>query len=184
MSKKDEAFFTYAHFRADDLKLFYIGKGKRDRIVSKANRNQYWHNTVAKHGLQIEKLAKWKTEQEAIAHERFLIWCLKDMGIGLVNMTDGGEGLANPSPETRRKVSENNPMKRPEVATKNTALRIGQKRAPVTEETKKKISLSKTGKRFSEEHRANMSASRKGIVFSYEHKKKLSEAARNRKATK
>jgi hypothetical protein len=102
MSNKDEAFFTYAHFRSDDLKLFYIGKGKRDRIASRANRNQYWHNTVAKHGLKIERMAKWKTEQEAIDHERFLIWCLRDMGINLVNMTDGGEGLANPSEETRK----------------------------------------------------------------------------------
>ena len=100
-----EAYFTYAHCKQTNGSIFYIGKGKRDRIVSHASRNNYWKNVVSKHGLRTMRLAKWKTEQEAFDHERFLIWCFKDMGIELVNMTDGGEGLANPSAETKEKMS-------------------------------------------------------------------------------
>jgi hypothetical protein len=75
-------------------------------------------------------------------------------------------------------------MKRPEVAAKNTALRVGGKLPPVTDETKRKISAAVKGRVFSEQHRANISAARKGIVFSDEHKRKLSDSTRNRRKSK
>jgi hypothetical protein len=150
---KDEVYFTYAHARKSDGRIFYIGKGKLSRIVSKSDRNNYWHNTVAKHGLEINVLAKWETEQEAFEHEKFLIWCFRDMGVGLVNMTDGGEGLSNPSQETRLKMSQNNAMKRPEVAAKISAARKGK---PLSDEHCLKLSKVQSGRKLSEATRQKM----------------------------
>ena len=31
MTQDEIKFYTYAHFKKDDLKIFYIGKGKKDR---------------------------------------------------------------------------------------------------------------------------------------------------------
>jgi len=155
---KDEAYFTYAHAKKSDGQIFYIGKGRRDRIVSKLNRNNYWHNTVAKHGLTINILARWKTEQEALDHEKFLIWCFKDMGHALVNMTDGGEGLSNPSQETRSKMSQNNGMKRPEVSAKISLARKGK---PLSSEHCLKLSKVQTGRKLSDVTKQRMAASAK-----------------------
>ena len=155
---KDEAYFTYAHAKKSDGQIFYIGKGKRDRIVSKLNRNNYWHNTVGKHGLTINILAKWKTEQEAFEHEKFLIWCFKDMGHGLVNMTDGGEGLSNPSQETRLRMSQNNGMKRPEVSEK---ISLARRDKPLSSEHCLKLSKVQTGRKLSDVTKQRMAASAK-----------------------
>lgn len=87
-------FYTYAHFRPDNS-VFYIGKGHGRRAWSNKNRNPHWHHVTAKHGEhKVEVLAQWPTEQEAFDHEKFLIWCFRDMGVSLTNLTDGGDGAA------------------------------------------------------------------------------------------
>jgi hypothetical protein len=97
MKTKDEAYFTYAHFKKSDGNIFYIGKGQRNRHFSYASRNQHWHRTVEKHGLVVEKLDSWENEIDALNQEKYLIKFFKDLGYSLANMTDGGEGLSNPS---------------------------------------------------------------------------------------
>ena len=85
-------FYTYAHSKPDGT-IFYIGKGKGARAWIKTKRNSYWKNTVDKYSkYNVEILAKWCTEKEALSHEIFLISCFKDMGYKLTNMTNGGEG--------------------------------------------------------------------------------------------
>jgi hypothetical protein len=100
-------FYTYIHFKADTSKPFYIGKGQGRRHLVKTKRNNYWNNVVNKHGFTSEILCKWKTEHEALEHEKFLIQCFKDIGIPLVNLTDGGEGTSGwvPSDSWRAKKS-------------------------------------------------------------------------------
>lgn len=92
------SYYTYAHFTKDTNELFYIGKGSftKQGDFKRANactgRNTYWKNKVNKHnGFKVEILAVWKTEQEAFAHEEFLISVMKEK---LVNLTSGGEGCA------------------------------------------------------------------------------------------
>ena len=120
-------FYTYAHYRATDNSLFYIGKGKGSRAHSADPRNPFWSKIVKKHGFKVEILATWKTEEEALEHEKFLIQCFrKDLGIKLCNMTDGGEGRSGftNTPEVRAAHSKLmsdpnfNPSKRPEVRFK------------------------------------------------------------------
>ena len=54
--------------------------------------------------------------------------------------------------------------------------KVDKMQIPVSEETRKKISESKTGKHRSEETRKKISEARTGIVFTEEHRKKISEA--------
>jgi hypothetical protein len=90
-------FYTYIHQRADDSKVFYIGKGKDNRAwVTK--RSKHWHSVVKKHGIIVSICAYWPTEEEALEHEVILISCFKKMKHPLVNQTSGGEGTAGMEP--------------------------------------------------------------------------------------
>jgi len=83
-------FYTYAHYKPDNT-VFYIGKGKGMRAYSKNSRNQKWKEIVAKEGnFRAEILAEWKTEEEALEHEKVLISCFRDMKHEIVNLSSGG----------------------------------------------------------------------------------------------
>jgi hypothetical protein len=100
-------FYTYAHYKPNNS-VFYIGKGRGRRAWSIKDRNPHWQNVVAKHGgHKVEVLAKWSTEQEAFDHEKFLIWCFRDMGYSMANITDGGDGVSGytHTPETKKILS-------------------------------------------------------------------------------
>lgn len=101
-------YYTYLHRRASDGQPFYVGKGMGSRAWSAQNRNQHWTRTRAKHGVTVEVLAHWPTEAEAFEHEKFLIWCFRDMGCKLVNQTGGGEGSSGRvvSDATKQKISD------------------------------------------------------------------------------
>lgn len=85
-------YYTYAHIRLDTNAIFYIGKGIGRRLNRKDNRNKYWKHIVEKHGFKAIKLSEWDNENEAFAHEKALITYLKNKGINLVNVTNGGDG--------------------------------------------------------------------------------------------
>jgi hypothetical protein len=101
-------YYTYLHRRASDSQPFYVGKGKGCRLNSRRDRSPFWRHIANKHGVTAELIAYWPTEAEAFEHEKFLIWCFRDMGITLCNLTDGGEGMSGwtPTEETRQKWSE------------------------------------------------------------------------------
>ena len=136
------AFYTYAHINKDTNKIFYIGKGIKNRYKSTDRRNQYWHNIVNKHGYNAEILAYWKTEKEALDHEMLLISCFKEMNYKLANMTDGGEGTSG------YKHSETTKLK--------------MKNKVVLDETKQKISKSGENRIFSKETKQKLSDAKKG----------------------
>lgn len=85
-------FYTYAHYTPEG-KIFYIGKGIKDRAYSFSDRSRNWKRAVKDNkGVSIEILAHWDTEQEAFEHEKVLISCFADMKQPLVNKTKGGKG--------------------------------------------------------------------------------------------
>jgi hypothetical protein len=123
---KETMFYTYAHYKPDNS-VFYIGKGQRNRAWAKDNRNSHWRNVVAKHGEhKVEVLAQWPTEQEAFEHEKFLIWCFRDMGFSMANVTAGGDGISGykHTEETKAKLSlhQKHFHNLPEQKAKNSAL--------------------------------------------------------------
>ena len=144
-------FYTYAHHTPQG-RLFYIGKGLGKRAYKKESRNQHWQNVVEKYGNpDIQILAYWETEEEALDHERLLISCFRDLGHKLCNLSDGGKGNAGipMSDESKLKIS---------LAKKGTP--AWNKGIPLTEECKQKLSETmmgrpswNKGKKHSEEHR-------------------------------
>ena len=87
-------FYTYAHYTPQG-RLFYIGKGQGNRAHRFYNRGVHWNYVVAKYGKpDVQILANWKTDKEALDHEVLLINCFKELGHKLCNQTNGGEGTS------------------------------------------------------------------------------------------
>jgi len=106
-----EVFYVYEHTRNDTNEIFYVGKGKEGsgRASCKYGRNQYWQNIVNKVGFTVrKKIVEIKDEELSFLIEVERISQLRELGFKLCNLTDGGEGLSNPSAETRAKMSEVN----------------------------------------------------------------------------
>ena len=99
-------FYTYAFLR-EDRTPYYIGKGTGDRLYKKGSRVF----APPKDKSRIIYLKQNLTEEQAFKHEIYMIAVLgrKDNGTGILhNRTDGGEGVSNPSEETRRKIGDAN----------------------------------------------------------------------------
>lgn len=104
-------FYVYAHYRATDGQVFYIGKGRKRRAWDKTRRNKFWHSVVSKHGIRIEILCDGLSNEEACNKEQEYIaqHGRRDLGDGpLVNLTDGGDTPINVvhTPERKRRLSE------------------------------------------------------------------------------
>lgn len=105
--------YVYIHIRPDTGAVFYVGKGSarrpgsRERAYAKKPRNKYWHNIVSKAGLEVEIVAEYENNKEALATEQRLIKFFSRKNLS--NMTDGGEGTIGMevSDELRRKRSVN-----------------------------------------------------------------------------
>jgi len=175
------SFCTYAHVRADDGRVFYIGKGTvRDKRHAKLRgRNIVWKRIAEKHGVRVELLAYWATEMEAFAHEKFLIQCFRDLGYTLANLTDGGDGVSGwtASLETRKRLSEAQKGRKrdPEAVEKTAAALRGRKRDP---EVVAKIVEANKGYRHSDEAKAKIRAARARQVLTPEHKAKIAASLR------
>jgi hypothetical protein len=87
--------------------------------------------------------------------ERYWIAYYRAAGCSLINGTSGGDGMANPSPETRAKIGAAN------------RARI------VSAETRAKLSATRKGRHLSPETRAKLSATRKGRKVTPETRAKL-----------
>jgi hypothetical protein len=167
---------VYEHLRNDTNEVFYVGIGiDKGRAFDKHGRNPHWKRIVNKVGYTVNIIHKDIDHKEAKKIEILLIekYGRKNLGLGnLVNMTDGGEGLLNPSIETRQKISE------------------VHKGKILSEESKKKMSEAKKGKIFSEETRQKISEANKGNtnmlgkIFSEETRQKMSLVQRNKKDVK
>ena len=123
-----------------DFDVFYVGKTRLDLLNIRKNQHKYeTKRRNDKRSNKIKKLLKkgysfeiiptkfYKTEEEAYKDEENIINYYRNRGYNLCNTTPGGEGVRNPSLETRKKLSKNaserfsgdgNPSKRPEVKAK------------------------------------------------------------------
>ena len=173
-------YYTYAYLR-EDRTPYYIGKGKGNRIYKRGSRVF----APPKDKSRIIYLKQNLTEEEAFKHEIYMIAVLGriDLGTGILhNMTDGGEGISNPSEETRRKMSETHKGK---IVSEESRKRIGEANKNPSEETRRKKSDANRGennpnygKTTSEETRKKLSEALKNP--SEETRRKIGEASKNR----
>ena len=165
-------YYTYAYLREDGTP-YYIGKGKGRRINSKL------------HSVNLppkERRIFLKTnlsEADAIKHEIYMISVLgrKDLGTGILrNTTSGGEGTSGykHTEDSKEKISK--AMSNPSELTRKRMSKASSSRKH-TEYSKKLISEY----RHTEETRKQMSSSHKGVKFSEERRKKMSEAQKKRR---
>ena len=178
MSLSDKV--VYRHRRNDNYTVFYVGIGSPQRPYVKNKRSIFWKNIVKKYGYTIEILAENISIEDAQDLEKLLIqeYGRLDLGTGtLCNLTDGGEGTCNVTPEVRKKISE----RRKGVST----LPIGYKRS---DEFKLKVSLAKKGitstfkgKKHTEEAKAIIKEKRAKQIFSVDSLKKRSESMKGEK---
>ncbi len=157
-------FYTYAHYKADTKEIFYIGKGSGNRSFVKHKRSIHWNSIVDKHGLHVEILAKWESEDDALTHEKFLISTFRSMGFSLCNMTEGGDGITSESwtPELRQVLSKS---------------RLGKK---LSDETRKRMSISATGRPMSKEAIEKTAAFHRGRKRGKETLRRMSESLKGK----
>ena len=89
-------FYVYGHYKPNGT-IFYIGKGYGNRAWNTDNRNNFWYNTVNKHGTyQVVLLHEHLSETEAFNKEieEIEFWGRRKDGGFLINLTDGGEGAS------------------------------------------------------------------------------------------
>lgn len=106
---KENVHCLYRHLKPNG-EVFYIGIGKDlKRPYAECGRNKYWHKIVDKYGYEVQILKYNITREDACELEVLLIsWYGRaHLGTGILcNMTDGGDGTKNKSPETRQKISD------------------------------------------------------------------------------
>lgn len=153
-------FYVYEHWRLDKDECFHVGKGKKGRAYSRANRNSDWWivvNYLENNGYSYEVriVIDGITEDKAysIEIEKIAFW--KSVGIVLTNKTKGGGGISGytHTEETRvklkaAKAGKPNPMQNPVIAkkTSESLKSLGDKHPTKRPEVRAKMSESRKGK--------------------------------------
>lgn len=182
--------FIYALCEPGSRKVRYIGQTVNPQVrfkhhLSGSSKKKthlgYWLKSVLDAG-QVPNLVVLceTTEDQCNAEEIRYISAARAIGIRLTNATDGGEGMPNPSPETRARMSAAHAGKKlsPEHRAKMSEAQRGR---TVSAETRAKIAASNRGKKHSAETRAKVSAVQMGKKLSLEHRSKIGAAHRGRK---
>lgn len=144
--------------------IFYVGIGNKTRPYTKQSRSNWWHNITNKYEHTVEIVKENLTHSEAVVLEKFYIKEIgrRDLKTGtLINQTDGGDGIINPTQEIRDKIGATHKgMRHSEKTLKQMSeVKLGKIK---TEEHRKNLSLSLIGKPKSDTHKTNMSIARKG----------------------
>lgn len=155
--------YAYIHCKPDGTP-FYVGKGALRRAKYLGERNPHHQATVNKYGKAniLVGMLECSTDNIAYDLERGIIKCLRRQDIQLTNFTDGGEGTSNPTPETRKRLSE------------------AAKKRGVSEACHQARVIAKTGKPLSEEQKKKQSETMRGIVFTEQHKENIRASAKKR----
>ena len=185
------------------METFYVylwtNKNNGKRYVGKGNGNRAWDHVsdssqespisaiaqaMKKHGVEnFELTFLLKNLEESIAFQ-WEIFFIQSYGTKIgseigwgYNKTDGGEGISNPSPETRQKISE---AKRGKKLSPQHRQKIGEASRNRSPETRQKLSEVGRGKTPSPETRRKLSEANRGKTRSSETRQKIGEAQRNR----
>lgn len=164
-TKQPDLFYVYIHRRADDGRVFYVGKGNRYRAWHTGKmRSEYWNRIVEKHGRTVHIAVSGLTNQQAIAIE---IDFIKHYGReNLCNMTDGGEGVSGRkhSEEAKRRIRAGNIGKiKPSIRGEKNHMHNPEVKAKVSAALKGRVPYWSIGAVRSEEIREKISKAKKGV---------------------
>jgi group I intron endonuclease len=145
INKVNDKKYIGQHSGADIQK--YWRKHVYRALASPTNRVRAIYSAIRKYGaenFEIKPLVIVGTKEDLNFYEKSLIKVFGTKSPGGYNLTDGGDGVANPSEESRRKMSESHlGKKQTEDTIKKRADKIkGLKRS---EETKHKMSQAQIG---------------------------------------
>lgn len=170
----------YVLCEPDTGEIRYVGMSKNpvDRLSRHVKEAQRGHSTHRKSWIRGLLSRGLRPRLELLfeipellwqEYERAYIRIFRDAGCRLVNGTDGGEGVVNPSPETRRKRNSSN---------------TGKKRTKEFCEFCRKIKLGQkpwSGRKHSLESREKMRRARLGTCASLETREKMSRSRLGKK---
>lgn len=126
-------FYIYFHINIENSDIFYVGKGSGNRCNQKYGRSDIWKKYTKKYNYDVLIIDNGLLESEAFEIEKYYIKKLGRRDLGLGKLLNLSDGGEGPS---------------------------GYK---MSQDTKKKISISKSGIRQSEEHKMKRSAKLKGV---------------------
>lgn len=167
-------FYVYILYREDGITPFYVGMGRGNRWMAHEKNpvrgRSYKDNVICAMrdaGIPIrkEKAAEGLTAEEAAALEISLIAKIgrRHDGGPLTNVTGGGDGHLNPTPEHRAR------------------MRVAQLGKMASAETREKLRLAKAGFRPSDDVIRMATVAKTGIPKSGAHKAKIALALTGRK---
>ncbi len=185
--------FIYALCDPDTLTIRYVGKSDnpRKRLILHLLDKQKTHKVnwinklksqnkrpVLKILKEVEEQLWEEAEKKWIAHYR------KICGNKLTNSTDGGEGVKNLTPESRRKMSESkkgHTVSKDQIRKFKETCRNRSKKEK--EKIRKKLSESHKGQKINPEHLKRLIEINKNRIVSSETKRKMSKAQKGKKAS-
>lgn len=152
------------------LKVRYIGVTKNSsnkrlngHLTEKSTTHKYyWIKKLKEAGLvPIFNIIEEVPHDQRYDREKYWISVMRSMGCDLVNSTDGGEGILNPSEETKEKISlwHRNKKLSPEhkakigLSKKGNHFNLGIKRGPITAIRSEKLSKALMGNKYALGHR-------------------------------
>ena len=178
LPNSNQPFYTYAHYTANSNEIFYVGKGSKKRAWSNKDRTKHWHNIVSKHGIIVKIIAYFYRSEDALSFERQLILLIGRLNVStgpLINLTDGGVGVAGMSHSLQSKNLISKSLKH-------------QHAAGIRTKAYAKIALAQTGSKNHEfgkiislERRNRLSEASKGKSKSSTHRRNISNAKRGDK---
>jgi hypothetical protein len=203
--KKSQDYYVYTH-SIFGKPPFYVGKGcaRRIKFIDRKS-NPHHTNIVAKYGKEniIVKTMLCRSEQHAFDLEVRMIAALRQGGVKLVNLTDGGEGASGivcsdetrakrkamatgriHTPESIIKMSKIQSSRSKETCKKISDAKIGNKNMlgkKHSEETKNKIRNANIGRKMTREQVEKCIAANTGKKLSPEHIAKIASANKGNK---
>jgi hypothetical protein len=175
-------YYVYLHRRSTDGKVFYVGKGKGRRAWDFKARNNHWHRVFNKHGATVEIVESGMAEWWAFEMEEQLIACY--WSLGLANHSTGGGHPSgwHHSIDSKKRISESNMGKQYSLETRKKMSESHLVRAPMSEETKLRMSKARAGTKKSAEVVEKTASKNRGRKNSEESIRRMCESWKKRRA--
>ena len=161
---ENHIFYVYEHWRPDTGTCFYVGKGKDKRAWDMKNMRNRHHMAITSKLTSLGFCVDVRVVVDQISEETALNLEIDRIAMygmeNLSNMTSGGDGLRNPSKETREKISQSQKARFAKPGARDAVSRQNKGRV-TSEETKLKLAITSKGHRHSIETIEKMKAAAK-----------------------